>query len=372
MADAAVAAPPADGLPARAAGDLSGLTAAVHEPRSAPPDARTLALQATSNALVLRGWRDPKDDLARRARACSPAHNARRSPRPRAPHPGPPHRSPLPRRRRRVRSERRGASFDVRPLEVLLAGGAEAHALRLALSAALASDPLFSKASRYDWERAELYERTLASYLALSRKAAEAGTADPLAAAKLLRELLDEPCGLDLHVGMFIPTIQGQGDEQQRKAWLPLCYSLAVVGTYAQTELGHGTYLRGLETTATYDVEAGEWVLHSPTLSSTKWWPGGLGKTANHVICMARLVSRGVERGPHAFVVRIRDARTHAPLPGVAVGDIGPKLAYNAIDNGFLRRAAAREGDRERVGCRKKEGRMDGWKDGTMTGGTAH
>jgi acyl-CoA oxidase len=28
-----------------------------------------------------------------------------------------------------------------------------------------------------------------------------------------------------------------------------------IIGTYAQTELGHGTFVRGLETTATYDAE---------------------------------------------------------------------------------------------------------------------
>lgn len=42
-----------------------------------------------------------------------------------------------------------------------------------------------------------------------------------------------------------------------------------------QTELGHGTFIRGLETTATYDPETKEFVLHSPTLTSYKWWPGG-------------------------------------------------------------------------------------------------
>ena len=42
-----------------------------------------------------------------------------------------------------------------------------------------------------------------------------------------------------------------------------------------QTELGHGTFIRGLETTATYDPETEEFVLHSPTLSSYKWWAGG-------------------------------------------------------------------------------------------------
>lgn len=42
-----------------------------------------------------------------------------------------------------------------------------------------------------------------------------------------------------------------------------------------QTEMGHGTFLRGLETTATYDPKTQEFVLHSPTITSTKWWPGG-------------------------------------------------------------------------------------------------
>jgi len=45
-------------------------------------------------------------------------------------------------------------------------------------------------------------------------------------------------------------------------------HSPQIIGTYAQTELGHGTFVRGLETTATYDVQtqvriaggAGFWV----------------------------------------------------------------------------------------------------------------
>lgn len=35
-----------------------------------------------------------------------------------------------------------------------------------------------------------------------------------------------------------------------------------------------------------------EFVIHSPTLTSTKWWPGGLGKTSTHAIVMARLFTQ--------------------------------------------------------------------------------
>lgn len=74
---------------------------------------------------------------------------------------------------------------------------------------------------------------------------------------------------------MWIPALMGQADDEQQAKWLPPSQRLEIIGTYAQTELGHGTFVRGLETTATYDVATQQFVIHSPTLSSTKWWPGG-------------------------------------------------------------------------------------------------
>ena len=52
---------------------------------------------------------------------------------------------------------------------------------------------------------------------------------------------------------------------------------------------------------------------------------------------MARLFSKGKDYGMHAFITHIRDLETHKPLPGVTIGDIGPKFGYNGVDNGFLR-----------------------------------
>jgi acyl-CoA oxidase len=56
------------------------------------------------------------------------------------------------------------------------------------------------------------------------------------------------------------------------------------------TELGHGSYIRGFETTAIYDRSKDEFVINSPTDTSTKWWIGMAGQTATHSIVFARLL----------------------------------------------------------------------------------
>uniref|UniRef100_A0A4W6F0E9 Acyl-coenzyme A oxidase n=1 Tax=Lates calcarifer TaxID=8187 RepID=A0A4W6F0E9_LATCA len=147
----------------------------------------------------------------------------------------------------------------------------------------------------------------------------------------------DRPEPLDLHLGMFLPTLLNQSTPEQMDRFFMPAWNLEIIGTYAQTEMGHGTHLRGLETTATYDPATQEFVLNSPTVSSIKWWPGGLGKTSNHAIVLAQLYTQGNCHGLHAFIVPIRDMSTHEPLPGIVVGDIGPKFGFNEVDNGFLK-----------------------------------
>jgi acyl-CoA oxidase len=43
-----------------------------------------------------------------------------------------------------------------------------------------------------------------------------------------------------------------------------------------------------------------------------------------------------VSHGPHPFMVQIRDMKSHQPLDGIIIGDIGPKYGYMSMDNGYM------------------------------------
>lgn len=237
--------------------------------------------------------------------------------------------------RKDAMTEREKATFSSDNLSEYMNGGKEVIEKRRELIEMMKTKPWGDKSGRYSMTREEEHVAGLRGAVGIWRLMREENLSIKDAAE--MRQLLFLPGGFELHIGMFIPSILSQGTEEQQAKWLPLCMNLQLIGTYAQTELGHGTFLRGLETVAVYDPESETFVLHSPTLTSTKWWPGGLGKTCTHAVVMARLVTRGVDYGPHAFVVQIRDISTHLPFPGVEVGDIGSKMGYNGVDNGFLR-----------------------------------
>ena len=121
-----------------------------------------------------------------------------------------------------------------------------------------------------------------------------------------------------------------QGNTQQQIKWAGRAWKNEIIGTYAQTEMGHGTFLRGLETTATYDPKSREFIMHTPTIRAYKWWPGGLARTANYAVVMAQLITNGKSYGPHQFLVQLRDEETYEPLKGVKVY-FWPSVAANSF-----------------------------------------
>uniref|UniRef100_A0A8C7MMS2 Acyl-coenzyme A oxidase n=1 Tax=Oncorhynchus kisutch TaxID=8019 RepID=A0A8C7MMS2_ONCKI len=232
-----------------------------------------------------------------------------------------------------ITRERENATFDVEKLTHILDGDIEKTKRRREIESLVISDPDFQSEDLNFLSRSERYDAAVKKSAHMILKLREYGISDP--------EEIYSTCygwqALGLHFVMFLPTLYTQCNEQQLKKWVPLAESFKALGTYAQTELGHGTHLRGLETTATYDPATQEFVMNSPTITSIKWWPGGLGKTSNHAIVLAQLHTQGKCHGLQAFIVPLRSMNTHIPLPGVVVGDIGPKFGFDEVDNGYLK-----------------------------------
>ncbi|KAM9597481.1 peroxisomal acyl-coenzyme A oxidase 1 isoform 4-T5 [Trichechus inunguis] len=237
-----------------------------------------------------------------------------------------------------LRREREAASFNPELLTNILDGSAENTRRRREIENLILKDPDFQHEDPNFLTRSQRYEVAVRKSAIMVQKMREFSIADPeeiMWFKKLHLGNFVEPVGVNY--SMFIPTLLNQGTTAQQEKWLLSSKGLQIIGTYAQTEMGHGTHLRGLETTATYDPETQEFILNSPTVTSVKWWPGGLGKTSNHAIVLAQLFTQGKGYGLHAFIVPIREIGTHNPLPGITVGDIGPKFGYDEMDNGYLK-----------------------------------
>ncbi|KAG9156202.1 hypothetical protein Leryth_024803 [Lithospermum erythrorhizon] len=235
-------------------------------------------------------------------------------------------------------AERKKAEFDVEDMKIVWAGSIHAHQLSDRISKLVANDPAFRKDDRTMLARKELFKNTLRKATYAWKLINELQLSEE--EASKVRFYVDEPAFTDLHWGMFVPAIKGQGTDEQQKKWLSLSYKMKIIGCYAQTELGHGSNVQGLETTATFDPKTDEFIIDSPTLTSSKWWPGGLGKVSTHAVVYARLITGGQDYGVHGFIVQLRSLEDHNPLPGITVGDIGMKFgngAYNTMDNGVLR-----------------------------------
>lgn len=198
----------------------------------------------------------------------------------------------------------------------------------------LEADKVFDKSQNYFAGRIDRFATSLARAKRLRQLTLKHSWSKE--DANVANELLSESTPYRLHDSMFLVTLRDQGTPEQHELFLKRAENYDIMGCYAQTELGHGSNVRGLETTATWNPDDKTFILHSPHLTASKWWIGSLGKIANHAVVMAQLIIAGKPYGPHPFVVQIRDMKTHETLENVFVGDLGPKFGFNTMDNGYV------------------------------------
>ncbi len=135
--------------------------------------------------------------------------------------------------------------------------------------------------------------------------------------------------------GLWGGSVNGLGSDAQRRALLPAIGSLELPGAFAMSERNHGSNVRDLQTTATFDAAADEWVLVTPTDRDHKEWIGNAAMHARQATVFAQLHTGGEGYGVHAFVVPLRgdDGDT---LPGIRIEDSGHKMGLNGVDNGRI------------------------------------
>ena len=135
--------------------------------------------------------------------------------------------------------------------------------------------------------------------------------------------------------GLWGGSVHRLGNDDQRRALLPAIGRAELLGAFAMSERGHGSNVRDLQTTATYDADAGEWVIQTPTDHDHKEWIGNAAVDGTMATVFAQLVIDGEGHGVHGFLVPIRgdDGR---PARGVRIADSGHKMGLNGVDNGRL------------------------------------
>ena len=134
--------------------------------------------------------------------------------------------------------------------------------------------------------------------------------------------------------GLFGGAVENLGTDRHHEL-IPHVIDLRLPGCFAMTETGHGSDVQSLGTTATYDADSEEFVVHTPDLMAHKDYIGGAAQDAVLAVVFAQLVTKGETQGVHALLVPIRD-ESGQPCHGVTIEDCGWKAGLNGVDNGRL------------------------------------
>ncbi|KAG5359342.1 Acyl-coenzyme A oxidase 3 [Yarrowia sp. C11] len=235
--------------------------------------------------------------------------------------------------------ERAKVQFPVKDMTEFLHGGEENVTMIERLMTELERDPVLNVSGDYDMPKEQLRETAVARIAALSGYWKKDTEKEALLRSQL-HGIVDmgTRIRLGVHTGLFMGAIRGSGTKEQYEYWVRkgAAEVKGFYGCFAMTELGHGSNVAGLETTATYIQDTDEFVINTPNTGATKWWIGGAAHSATHTACFARLIVDGKDYGVKIFVVQLRDINSHSLMPGIALGDIGKKMGRDAIDNGWI------------------------------------
>ncbi|KAJ3083691.1 acyl-Coenzyme A oxidase [Rhizoclosmatium hyalinum] len=244
-----------------------------------------------------------------------------------------------------IARERKNTSFSIQAMAEYVDGGKDLHNARKLAHNILKRDPQIAfETNPFDLTRAQWRWKTAQQVSRINEIRATLGKTDPLLADAISKAAgeLSESLSMKMYVHdmLYHQSIQLFGTPAQIKEFIPK--DPRIVGCFAMTELGHSSSLRDLETTATFDPKTNEWIITSPTLTSTKWWIGAAGQSATHTVLVSQTIVNTENHGLSWFIVPLRSLETGRLLPGVTCGDIGAKAGRHGLDNGWIQLTSVR------------------------------
>ncbi|RZJ71007.1 acyl-CoA dehydrogenase [Flavobacterium sp.] len=136
--------------------------------------------------------------------------------------------------------------------------------------------------------------------------------------------------------GLWGMSVYFLGTEKHHSKYLQKIGSLTLPGCFAMTETNHGSNVKGLQTTATYNHQNKTFTIHTPTPNDQKEYIGNAAKHGQMATVFAKLILDGKDYGVNAFIVPIRNP-DGTTCDGVTIADCGHKMGLNGVDNGTLR-----------------------------------
>lgn len=134
--------------------------------------------------------------------------------------------------------------------------------------------------------------------------------------------------------GLFGGSIQKLGTKKHHDQYLSDAGKTNLLGCFAMTETGHGSNVRGIKTTATYDTTTDSIIIHTPGKNDNKEYIGNALHSKIATV-FAQLIVNGKNEGVHAILVPLRNEK-HELLKGITIEDNGYKLGLNGVDNGKI------------------------------------